>query len=536
MNRKFAIFFSAVLIAFPVSALAFTSCRDTDKGCTLEQLVQLNNDAVSLGLATSERIVIMQEMIVKLTTQIAQLQSSGNTNTSSATCLDLNNALVIGSTDATTNGEVSKLQQFLISAGVYPEARITGYYGTLTAQAVVRWQKAHGMDFVTLTSGIGPMTRGKMACVNAVANSTSSSSITFTSPAKGDVLRTGSIYTAKWTGQSNSDQTLVTLKATDPMCWNVGLVAEGERGCSATELGKVKLADGSFQLNLNVGMSPLSQLGNRDNKANYILFFDTPPGRVISQTFTVSGNDFSIGESYHGKDLYTPGETINFSAGGRTDTGEALSPELGFSAKVFLEWGDSWGPGGSAIYREGTYNASQGRWDFTTTAPMTRKNDYDYRIFVYVKCSDVNKCAARYPNLLEKDLIIRFNVSSNNVAAGNSVATQTIPIRYMFNGRTDDKDPGAFRVQNGVTILGAGYFSFRNVTEAQVAQQLGIDTATPFGVTCNLPGEGWSAEAVIEIANSQLDMNYYGNGNPFAVVDLVKVISHTQPQHSCVTF
>src|SRR3989344_5868416 len=237
--------------------------------------------------------------------------------------------------------------------------------------------------------------------------------ITITFPAKGDILRTGSIYTVKWTGQSNSDQTLVALKAIDPMCWNVGLVAEGERGCSAIELAKVKLADGSFQLDLNSGMSPLSQLSNRDNKASHILFFDTPTGRVTSQAFTISGNDFSISESYHGKDLYAPGETINFSVGGRTDTGEVLSPDLGFSAKVFLEWGDNWGPGGTAIYREGTYNASQGRWDFTTTAPMTRKNDYDYRIFVYVKCSDVNKCAARYPNLLEKDLIIRFNVSSN---------------------------------------------------------------------------------------------------------------------------
>ena len=89
---------------------------------------------------------------------------TGTPGTSSATCLDLNNALVIGSTDATTNGEVSKLQRFLVSASVYPEARITGYYGTLTAQAVVRWQKVHGMDFVTLTSGVGPMTRGKMKC------------------------------------------------------------------------------------------------------------------------------------------------------------------------------------------------------------------------------------------------------------------------------------------------------------------------------------------------------------------------------------
>lgn len=364
------------------------------------------------SVSVQSQIDALLKQITQLQAQIAALRGQSTTPaTGTSSCLNLNNALVIGSTDAATNGEVSKLQNFLIAAGMYPEARITGYYGTLTAQAVVRWQKAHGMDFVTLTSGVGPMTRGKMACVNAAANTTSS--ITFTSPAKGDVLRTGSIYTAKWTGQSNSDQTLVTLKATDPSCWNVGLVAEGERGCSATELGKVKIADGSFQLNLNVGMSPLSQLSNRDNKTNYILFFDTPTGRVTSQAFTISGNDFSISESYHGKDLYAPGETINFSVSGRTDTGEVLSPELGFSAKVFLEWGDNWGPGGSAIYREGTYNASQGRWDFTTTAPMTRKNDYDYRIFVYVKCSDVNKCAARYPNLLEKDLIIRFNVSSN---------------------------------------------------------------------------------------------------------------------------
>src|SRR3989338_7548845 len=203
MKRKLAILFSAVLITLPVSALAFTSCRDTDKGCTLEQLVQLNNDAVSLGLATSERIVIMQEMIVKLTTQIEQLQSSGNTNTSAATCLDLNNAMVIGSTDATTNGEVSKLQRFLgayklsvmdpnSDSGIPPGELqpVTGNYDSTTAASVVQWQKAHGMDFVTLTSGVGPMTRGKMACVNAVANSTPSSSIIFTSPAKGDVLRT----------------------------------------------------------------------------------------------------------------------------------------------------------------------------------------------------------------------------------------------------------------------------------------------------------------------------------------------------------
>lgn len=118
-----------------------------------------------------------QSQIAALLAQIKQLQAliqqlqgqSSATTAGTSSCLDLNNALVIGSTDATTNSEVSKLQQFLAAAGVYPEARITGYYGTLTAQAVVRWQKAHGMDFVTARSGVGPMTRGKMACGQKVA-------------------------------------------------------------------------------------------------------------------------------------------------------------------------------------------------------------------------------------------------------------------------------------------------------------------------------------------------------------------------------
>src|SRR3989344_5721466 len=383
MKRKLAILFSAVLITLPVSALAFTSCRDTDKGCTLEQLVQLNNDAVSLGLATSERIAIMQEMIAKLTTLIGQLQtgSAGTPSASSATCLELNNALVIGSTDSTTNGEVSKLQNFLIAAGMYPEARITGYYGTLTAQAVMRWQKAHGMDFVTLTSGVGPMTRGKMACANAPTTS-SASPITFTFPSGQSVLQHWGEYTVKWTGQSNSDQTSVTLKATDPGCWNVGLVVEGERGCSAIELGRAKLSDGSFQLRLQPGVSPLlpaadwnnSQLAARDSKTKYILFFDTPSGRVTSPAFTVQSNDFVITPSIT-KSSFTPGETINFSVSWVADTGEAISPALGFSAKVFLEWGDNWGSGGSAIYREGTYNQATKQWDFVTTAPTALKND-----------------------------------------------------------------------------------------------------------------------------------------------------------------
>ncbi|MEY4747046.1 MAG: hypothetical protein RLZZ416_95 [Candidatus Parcubacteria bacterium] len=91
-------------------------------------------------------------MAVKMLTD--KLAALNNPTTS---CLDLKNDLWIGKTDSMTNGEVTKLQRFL---GVQP----TGYYGNLTAEAAMKWQKAHGMDFVTLRSGVGLLTRGKMRC------------------------------------------------------------------------------------------------------------------------------------------------------------------------------------------------------------------------------------------------------------------------------------------------------------------------------------------------------------------------------------
>jgi peptidoglycan hydrolase-like protein with peptidoglycan-binding domain len=167
MNRKCLILL-AIISLLPRASFAYVDCRDTTNGCSVAQLVEISNQTF---LTTQDRISALQQAITMLTTQISTLQASGGTNTSSATCVDLNNALVIGSTDATTNGEITKLQRFLLAAGAYPEAQITGYYGNLTAQAVVRWQKAHGMDFVTTASGVGPMTRGKMKCVSTTSTS-----------------------------------------------------------------------------------------------------------------------------------------------------------------------------------------------------------------------------------------------------------------------------------------------------------------------------------------------------------------------------
>ena len=54
-----------------------------------------------------------------------------------------------------------KLLQVVLAADpdIYPEGRVTGYYGRLTAQAVKRFQKAHGLDQV---GNVGPKTLEKI--------------------------------------------------------------------------------------------------------------------------------------------------------------------------------------------------------------------------------------------------------------------------------------------------------------------------------------------------------------------------------------
>ncbi|HEY4526508.1 MAG TPA: peptidoglycan-binding domain-containing protein [Candidatus Paceibacterota bacterium] len=164
MLKKFTLGGIGLLfLASPALAFAAVSipCRNNDVGCTTTQLVQAAN-STDLGLTTAQRIELMRDAIKQLTYEINQLQFRDTSN-SAPTCLELSYDLYIGKTDNSTNGEVTKLQQFLTSVGLL-NTQVTGYYGPLTAQAVVQWQKAHGMDFVTTRSGVGPMTRAKMKC------------------------------------------------------------------------------------------------------------------------------------------------------------------------------------------------------------------------------------------------------------------------------------------------------------------------------------------------------------------------------------
>lgn len=155
--KKTVVGFLGAAFLVPAATFAYIDCRETVTGCTAAQLAEISNQT---HLTLQDRIAALQQLVQMLVAQIAQIKAGTTTPTS--VCFVPTYNLYIGRTDAETNGEVSKLQAWLYATGYFPDAQGTGYYGEKTAAAVVKWQKAHGMDFVTLKSGVGPMTRSKI--------------------------------------------------------------------------------------------------------------------------------------------------------------------------------------------------------------------------------------------------------------------------------------------------------------------------------------------------------------------------------------
>jgi len=100
------------------------------------------------------------DQIESLKKQIAELQAHQNPSAAIA-CTSLNNNLYVGVSLAT---DVRCLQQFLKNqgGGIYPEGLVTGTFGNLTKNAVLRFQRLHS---IVQTGFVGPITRAK---INAI--------------------------------------------------------------------------------------------------------------------------------------------------------------------------------------------------------------------------------------------------------------------------------------------------------------------------------------------------------------------------------
>lgn len=128
------------------------------------------------------QIATLLAQIKALQVQIAQLE--GRPATSASVCVNLSYNLYSDQSDSTTNGEVTRLQQFLAQdSSIYPAGLITGFFGPMTEAAVQRWQARNGVvsSGSADTTGygyVGPRTRGAMACGGQVSQPTN----TYTPP------------------------------------------------------------------------------------------------------------------------------------------------------------------------------------------------------------------------------------------------------------------------------------------------------------------------------------------------------------------
>lgn len=108
------------------------------------------------SLPESEQDVIQKllDQIVSLKKQIENLKNG--INQSDGSC-SLSSNLSIG----LNNQDVTCLQQFLKDQGqdIYPEGLVTGYFGSLTKSAVVRFQQKYNIPG---TGFVGPLTRSKI--------------------------------------------------------------------------------------------------------------------------------------------------------------------------------------------------------------------------------------------------------------------------------------------------------------------------------------------------------------------------------------
>ncbi len=90
-------------------------------------------------------------------------------------CPLLTQLLSLGSTDAATGGQVSRLQRYLATVPtIYPEAMVTGYFGPLTEAAIRRFQAqqgiiSYGTPSTTGYGLVGPRTRALLALCGSTA-------------------------------------------------------------------------------------------------------------------------------------------------------------------------------------------------------------------------------------------------------------------------------------------------------------------------------------------------------------------------------
>ena len=122
--------------------------------------VSAQNTSTNEDLLTTIRQ--LQEQILSLQAKIANIQPQAQPAVKPVVQQTVTAELKFSRTltQGASGDDVKQLQEFLKTLpGVYPEGRVTGYFGSLTEAAVKKFQKRNGIESVGV---VGPKTRAKL--------------------------------------------------------------------------------------------------------------------------------------------------------------------------------------------------------------------------------------------------------------------------------------------------------------------------------------------------------------------------------------
>lgn len=290
--------------------------------------------------------VLMLSMVASPVGAQSFVQTSGTTGASSypyqyqqnpyqpnQSCLVLTRGLAYGSRDGYGYNDVSRLQSFLISQG-YLYSNVTGYYGSLTASAVAKFQQNNNLSPVGI---VGPATRARIQQLTCngggvIPPSTQAPVITSMNPTYGP---TGTYVTIYGSGFSSNN----TIKFGNGGITNVPSYNGTSVQFRIPESMGVFCQSGQYCIALAIIVNP----------GNYAVSVVNDRGTSNSQTFTVtSGNSGNPYQPYgapviNGIDAPT---TLGVNQTG-TWTVRATD-QAGGGLNYSVDWGDQYYPYTSA--------------------------------------------------------------------------------------------------------------------------------------------------------------------------------------------
>ncbi|MCL5261678.1 MAG: peptidoglycan-binding protein [Patescibacteria group bacterium] len=225
----------------------------------LATVASLSGNVAHGAMTTAE----IQAMIATLTSQLAALQAQlgATTGTGTAAAYNFTTDLTVGSKGA----DVTALQNFLIAQNKGAAAKAlaavgaTGYFGTLTKNAVAEYQAARG---ITPTLGyFGPKTRADVNALSVTTTPTTPTTPVVGAPLTVSVASDTPVGTNILAGSANNVVTKLVFTAGNDADANItGLTIHsfGTAALAATDIARVKIFDGSVQ----VGLTQIQVNGN----------------------------------------------------------------------------------------------------------------------------------------------------------------------------------------------------------------------------------------------------------------------------------